>query len=150
MPMNDASAGPVEPVLPLLVAADLQDHLLMASRDLARLQDLLTHACQTLMQRFHQTAAGVAGLRAMPPGTAGTADTLDAMTQELHAAVVALQFEDMATQLIGHTHRRLRNCADQIARHAFNDDEPALVEPAPIRPNPVTQSEMDAGSVELF
>ena len=31
-----------------------------------------------------------------------------------------------------------------------DEDEDALVEDAPLRPNPVTQDEMDAGSIELF
>jgi hypothetical protein len=58
----------------------------------------------------------------------------------------------MATQLIAHTQRRLRNCADRIARDAMGDDEDgeAVVEDAPMRPNPVTQDEMDAGSIDLF
>ena len=51
-----------------------------------------------------------------------------------------------------HTTRRLRNCADRIARDTMGDDEDgvAMVAEAPLRPNPVTQDEMDAGSVELF
>ena len=71
---------------------------------------------------------------------------------ELGGAVVALQFQDMASQLIQHSHRRLRSCVDQLARQTFDDDEdgPAVFEEAPLRPNPVTQDEMDAGSVELF
>ena len=58
----------------------------------------------------------------------------------------------MASQLITHTNKRLRSCADQIARVAMGDDEEgvAVVEEAPLRPNPVTQDEMDAGSIELF
>jgi hypothetical protein len=67
--------------------------------------------------------------------------------------VTALQFQDMATQLIAHTNKRLRNCADQIARDALGDDDPdgaAVVDEAPMKPNPVTQDEVDAGSVELF
>jgi hypothetical protein len=55
--------------------------------------------------------------------------------------------------LIAHTNKRLRNCADQIARDALGDDDPdgaAVVEEGPLKPNPVTQDEMDAGSVELF
>ena len=34
----------------------------------------------------------------------------------------------------------------------MGDDEDgiALIEAAPLRPNPVTQDEMDAGSIELF
>ena len=66
--------------------------------------------------------------------------------------MTALQFQDMATQLIAHTNKRLRNCADQIARDALGDDEDgmAVVEDGPMKPNPVTQDEVDAGSVELF
>ena len=31
-----------------------------------------------------------------------------------------------------------------------DEDGEAVVESAPLRPNPVTQDEMDAGSIELF
>jgi hypothetical protein len=31
-----------------------------------------------------------------------------------------------------------------------DEDGAAVIEPPPLRPNPVTQDEMDAGSVELF
>ena len=72
--------------------------------------------------------------------------------RNLAAAVTALQFQDMASQLIIHTNRRLRNCADTLAREVMGDDEDgvAVIEVAPQRPNPVTQDEMDAGSIELF
>ena len=58
----------------------------------------------------------------------------------------------MASQLIAHTHQRLRNCADRIARETMGDDDEgeAVIEAPPARPNPVTQDEMDAGSIELF
>ena len=75
------------------------------------------------------------------------------MRHKLFKAVTALQFQDMATQLIAHTNQRLRSCADQIARDALGSDDPdgdAVVESVPLKPNPVTQDEMDAGSVELF
>jgi hypothetical protein len=67
-------------------------------------------------------------------------------------AVTALQFQDMSTQLIAHLQRRLRNCGDRLARDVMGDDEEgaAVIEEAPLRPNPVTQDEMDAGSIELF
>lgn len=69
--------------------------------------------------------------------------------------VTALQFQDMANQLIEHACNRLRSSADRIARDIMREDEdgleePAFVEEPPMRPNPVTQDEMDAGSVELF
>ena len=72
--------------------------------------------------------------------------------QTLASAITALQFQDMATQLIAHTAHRLRNCADRLARDAMGDDEDgeAVIDEMPLRPNPVTQDEMDAGSIELF
>ena len=72
--------------------------------------------------------------------------------QHLAGAVTALQFQDMASQLIAHTHKRLRTCADRLARDAMGDDDDGAPssKTAPLRPNPVTQDEMDAGSIELF
>ncbi len=56
------------------------------------------------------------------------------------------------SQVLDRIHRRLRNCVDQLALQSFADDDDAAAafEPPPLRPNPVTQDEMDAGSVELF
>ena len=70
----------------------------------------------------------------------------------IDTAVTALQFQDIASQLIAHTRKRLRHCADHLAAGAFDDegDGAAPIDEAPLRPNPVTQDEMDAGSVELF
>jgi hypothetical protein len=77
---------------------------------------------------------------------------LEQVRNHLACAVKALQFQDMASQLIAHTGARLRNCADRLARDAFVGDEDgeAVVDAAPLRANPVTQSEMDTGFVELF
>jgi hypothetical protein len=77
---------------------------------------------------------------------------MDDARRTLGGAITALQFQDMATQLIAHTTRRLRSCADRLANDAMGDDDEgvAYVEDMPLRPNPVTQDEMDAGSVELF
>ena len=143
MPQAQISA---EPALPLLLAADLQDHLMMASNDLDRLQRLLADTCDALMQRFHGAVGQLDGGNAIDAGTVRDVRRL------LGEAVTALQFQDMASQLIAHTHQRLRNCADQLARDAFGPDADGetVVAPAPLRPNPVTQDEMDAGSVELF
>jgi len=134
--------------LPLLAAVDLQDHLMTVSNDLDRLQTLLADACDALMQSFHGAVGHLRTLREAPAAP----HRFDAAMSELGGAVVALQFQDMASQLIQHSHRRLRSCVDQLARQAFVDDDdgPAVFEEAPLRPNPVTQDEMDAGSVELF
>jgi len=138
--------------LPLLAAADLQDHLMTASNDLERLQTLLADACNTLSQSFHGASDHIRALMDAPDATDGGAiDVFQGLMQHLGGAVTALQFQDLASQLINHTNLRLRSCADQIARVAMGDEDgEAIVLEAPARPNPVTQDEMDAGSIELF
>ncbi|HRP29781.1 MAG TPA: hypothetical protein PLG77_15225 [Burkholderiaceae bacterium] len=135
----------------LLAAVELQDHLNLVGNDLDRLQRLLADACITLLASFQEAHAafGAAEAQSAP---AATRSAIAEARRRLGAAVVALQFQDMASQLIEHSQRRLRSCADQIARDAMPDDDdgPAAVEEAPPHPNPVTQDEMDAGSVELF
>jgi hypothetical protein len=155
---GDASSLPQGSLSPpagltLATAADLQDHLMTATNDLDRLQTLLEDASDTLMHRFHNVMAEVQTLRNQwTPRPSDEPAALGAAMQQLAGAVTALQFQDMASQLLVHTSRRLRNCADQLARETMGDDEDgvAVVETAPLRPNPVTQAEMDAGSVELF
>jgi len=135
--------------MPFLAAADLQDHLMTATNDLDRLQTLLSDACDTLQAGFFGASAKLHDLRAAAsPDSA----TVDLAVAHLGSAVTALQFQDMASQLINHTRGRLRNCADRLARDAFAGDEDgeAAVEEAPLRPNPVTQSEMNTGFIELF
>jgi hypothetical protein len=136
----------------LLAAADLQDNLMMATNDLDRLQTLLAHACDELMHGFHGASTGIREYTDMPDRAAPATELFSGVMRHLGGAITALQFQDMASQLIAHTNQRLRNCADRIAREAMGDDEDgcAIVEDAPLRPNPVTQDEMDAGSVELF
>lgn len=138
--------------LSLLAAADLQDHLMTASNDLDRLQTLLEHACDALAQSFYGASEQLKALMKEGASAEGSTTIYPRLMEQLGTAVTALQFQDMASQLINHTNRRLRSCADQIARVAMGDDEDGLtvVEEAPTRPNPVTQDEMDAGSIELF
>ena len=144
---------PSEGTVPTLLAADLQDHLMTASNDLDRLQRLLADATTTLLQHFHGLSEQIERLREElnDPSTMD-ADTIERARRALGGAVIALQFQDMASQLIAHTHRRLRNCADRLAADTFgeSDEGGAVIAQAPLRPNPVTQDEMDAGSVELF
>jgi hypothetical protein len=153
MQMSDEFDPDLPAALPLLLAAELQDHLLTATNDLDRLQRLLTDASEELMGHFYGANSRLSALlrdaAALPH--VDTSALHEAM-QSLSGAVTALQFQDMASQLIDHTHRRLRSCADQLAREAMGSDPEgeAVVEDAPLRPNPVTQDEMDAGSVELF
>jgi hypothetical protein len=138
--------------LPLLVAADLQDNLLSATHDLDRLQSLLAQACDELMLGFHAATRHVRSFAEGASCDARLPELCGDVMRELSHAITALQFQDMASQLIAHTHKRLRNCADRIARETMGEDDegPAVIEEAPMRPNPVTQDEMDAGSIELF
>jgi uncharacterized protein YicC (UPF0701 family) len=146
--INSSIEAPAS-ALSLSVAADLQDHLMTACNDLDRLQDLLSGACDTLMYSFHGAAEHLIEHRRS--GGAELGQVLERVQHQLSSAVTALQFQDMTSQLIQHTHRRLRNCADRLACEVFaGDEDEGIVEQAPLRPNPVTQAEMDAGSIDLF
>ena len=149
----DSAADAPPGALPTLLAADLQDHLMTASNDLDRLQRLLADATTTLLQHFHGLSEQIAQLRhQLDSGRVVDPVAFEHALRWLSGAVIALQFQDMASQLITHTDRRLRSCADRLARDALADDDDGapLTMPAPLRPNPVTQDELDAGSVELF
>jgi hypothetical protein len=154
--MQTSEDNPPDPGggMPLMMAADLQDHLMVASNDLERLQRLLDDASQTLSGHFYAATHQITHmLRVAATLPDNDGNSLHTAMQELAGAITALQFHDMGTQLIAHTQRRLRNCADRIAADAMGDDDedgPAIIEDGPARPNPVTQDEMDAGSIELF
>lgn len=150
---NDTPAEAQAGGLPLMQAADLQDHLLVVSNDLDRLQRLLADAGDSLLAHFHGASSEMKRVQEIltaHPHMDG--DALKQALTHLAGAITAMQFQDMASQLIAHTTRRLRGCADRIASDALGADEDgeAVVEDMPLRPNPVTQDEMDAGSVELF
>jgi hypothetical protein len=133
--------------------ADLQDHLLIASTDLDRLQRLLHDASESLLIHFHHALVPMQQLMAQAATLSNDESrSLQHALQTLGSAVTALQFQDMATQLINHTTQRLRGCAYRLAGDLMGNDEDgaAVVAALPQRPNPVTQDEMDAGSIELF
>lgn len=149
MPDQDFRATTAEGAWPPPAAVDLQDHLMVASNDLERLQRLLGDAARTLLEHFtHACKHAAAALAPIDDD----AHPMHEVRAALGGAITALQFQDLASQLIAHTSRRLRNCADRLARDAMGDDVEGetLVEALPLRPNPVTQDEVDAGSVELF
>lgn len=137
-----------EPAVQLSVAmvAELQDSLMVVMHDLQRLDGLLAHTMDNLMERFDTANKALAEPSQM--------EALAVVRKNLHAAVTELQFQDMATQLIAHTTKVLQGCAFRLASESMGhepDEEAApFGELASERPNPVTQSEMDAGSVELF
>ncbi|TSE33355.1 hypothetical protein Ttaiw_00608 [Tepidimonas taiwanensis] len=149
-PRPDPKAVEDEPAVSIRVAAvaDLQDSLLVAMNDLKRLEGLLDHATVNLLDRFNRAIALVDALSAR-----GEDATVNELRQTLNQAVLELQFHDMATQLLVHTGKVLRGCAYLLAEQAMEPDEEevgSVVTYLPQKPNPVTQSEMDAGSIELF
>jgi hypothetical protein len=133
--------------LPVMLVAEVQDSLLVVVHDLARLDSLLAHTMENLMERFTTASAHLAdpALAASP--------ALDEVRNALHAAVTELQFQDLASQLISHTSKVLQGCAYRLASESMGQEDGEaipFVEEVPERPNPVTQDEMDAGSIELF
>lgn len=131
------------------VVADLQDHLLAASTDLERLIGLLADAAAQLMASFSAAHAHVGAGLESPQASAAIEKTLGALRSELAGAITALQFSDMATQLVDHSVRRIRSVADFLGSQVMAEDGAAPVTFVQ-RPCPVAQREMDAGSVELF
>ncbi len=106
--------------------------------DLERLKAMINDAGDKLLASFNQVSEiaprldGGAGERAQL-GAAGT------------SAVTAVQFQDMATQLTQHAQARLNaleRCLVQL-----EVDDPLL---ASTRMQPVRQSHVSAGSVDLF
>lgn len=154
-PSPPSTTGRAADRTPLLAATELQDHLLVATNDLDRLQRLLTDASEALIGHFHAAAGQMKILlreAAQRPDLDATA--LNVAMDHLAGAITSLQFQDMAFQLLTHTGRRLRGCADRLAADAMefegDNEEEAFLDTVPLTPNPVTQDEMDAGSVELF
>ncbi|MDT8992917.1 hypothetical protein RQP54_18730 [Curvibacter sp. APW13] len=147
MQSSMGSDAPSSVQLPVMLVADVQDSLLVVVHDLSRLDGLLAHTMENLMERFTSASASLAdpALQASPE--------LDLVRSTLRAAVTELQFQDMASQLITHTSKILQGCAYRLASESMGmEDGEAVpfVEEVPDRPNPVTQDEMDAGSIELF
>ena len=131
-----------------MVAAELQDSLLVVMRDLHRLEGLLNHATSNLLARFGEANV------LLSDTAADDSPTVVAARAALRNAVTELQFHDMASQLIVHTTQVLQGCAFRLAAETMGREDEELEAPVvamqPERPNPVTQSEMDAGSIELF
>ena len=158
--------------LPVMAVAELQDSLLVVMHDLQRLEGLLNQAGDNLLDRFTAANQGLIALAGGEPGA------LEQARNALQAAVTDLQFQDMASQLIVHTTKVVQGCAFRLAAEAMGHEEDEDAAPfgdpghdrrffsrsaeneelpgdeygnqIPDRPNPVTQSEMDAGSIELF
>lgn len=147
MQTNQSNAPSPAVLLPVMLVAELQDSLLVVVHDLKRLDGLLMHTMENLLVRFTSASENLAD-PLLPESK-----ELDIVRNMLRAAVTELQFQDMASQLISHTSKILQGCAYRLASESMGvEDGEAVpfVEDVPERPNPVTQDEMDAGSIELF
>ena len=134
---------------------DLQDHVVGVASDLERLQQLLADASGALLRAWAEASACLALQASAEPAVRAAAEALA-------RSAPALQFDDLASQLLAHGGQRLRHCADRLAELAFDGDprdpdpaddagaEFALVAPPPGRPSPVGHDRLDIGSVELF
>ncbi len=119
----------------------------MVVHDLNRLDGLLAHTMENLMLRFSSALSHLESA-----AQAGGAD-LGPARGAMSAAVIELQFQDIASQLIAHSTKTLQGCAYRLAAESMGSEDGEavpFVEDMPQRPNPVTQDEMDAGSIELF
>ena len=133
--------------MPVMLVAEVQDSLLVVVHDLSRLDGLLAHTMEKLMERFTFASANLAHPSLM------ASQELEQVRSALRSAVTELQFQDMASQLISHTSKIWQGCAYRLASESMGSEDGEavpFVEEVPERPNPVTQDEMDAGSVELF
>jgi hypothetical protein len=134
---ESADARRPEPDLSTSERVDLRLQLIAAADDLERLQALLRDACDSLLLCF----AGVSdGVRDLCDG-ADVGGPAQALQAELSGVVVALQFQDLAQQLIAHTRGHLQRCAEDL-----HFTMPGALRQA----GPVTQQAMHAGSVDLF
>ena len=135
--MSDQQREEVSGAVTARLAADMQDELLAAGTELERLERLLADAVDQF-GRAHALSADISDPR--QPALAG----------ELRAALTALQFQDMASQLIAHARRRLASVADCLGNAAIGGEEEGCEVQWVNRACPVAQRAVDAGSVELF
>jgi hypothetical protein len=108
--------------------------------DLARLTVLISDAGDKLLGSFNQVAS-------IAPKVAAQAQDRAALAAAIGSAVTALQFQDMATQLTQHAQRRLAQLEKALSTLAAEADDPLA---APTRMQPVRQTGMGAGSIDLF
>jgi hypothetical protein len=118
---------------------DAAQECALIEADLERLKALINDAGERLLISFNQVAA------VLPSLAAGDVQRRQ-VVEAVHAAVTALQFQDMATQLTGHAQRRLSVLEERL--RSLSDEAARSLQM--IQPHPVRQVEMTAGSIDLF
>jgi hypothetical protein len=107
--------------------------------DLERLKALVNDAAGRLLGSFNEIVE-------LEPHTQRNLEERARVQEAIGAAVTALQFQDMATQLTGHAQRRLA-ALENCLRELYGD---SVGGPLLQHTQPVRQAEMSAGSVDLF
>jgi hypothetical protein len=114
-----------------------------ADRDMVRLEQLISQAAQTLLESF---AAIDRRWHAIPVDGPG------AIAEEVNRAVAALQFQDLATQLLGHARKRIAVADEGLKKLTIlplTGEAPDWGAP-PELSAPVGHANLDTGSVDLF
>ena len=107
--------------------------------DLERLKALVNDAAGRLLGSFNEIVS-------MEERTARSLEERERVASAIGVAVTALQFQDMATQLTGHAQRRLL-ALEACLRSQYGDNTVGgLLD----HHQPVRQTEMSSGSIDLF
>ena len=117
--MQQSLTTPAAPAvqMPVMLVAEVQDSLLGVVHDLSRLDGLLAHTMENLMERFTSASANLEDPALM------NSRELDSVRSTLRAAVTELQFQDMASQLIIHTSKILQGCAYRLASESKRSED---------------------------
>jgi hypothetical protein len=107
--------------------------------DLERLKKLIADAGDRLLASFNEVGD-------LAPRLASDDRQRERLSGAIGAAVTALQFQDMATQITAHAQRRLGALQETLRANSAADDLCMLANDA----HPVDQAEMSAGSIDLF
>ncbi len=107
--------------------------------DLERLKSLVNEAAGRLLGSFNEFAS--LEDRAMRDD-----EERRRVSSAIGTAVMALQFQDMATQLTGHAQRRLAALETRLRSMYGDNAMGGLLD----HPHPVRHAEMSAGSIDLF
>ncbi len=81
--------------IPVMTVAELQDSLMIVMNDLHRLEGLISHAAENLLDRFTVANQGIAAVKRDP---VNTASDLQQIGHALQSAVTELQFQDIPTR----------------------------------------------------
>lgn len=130
----------------LLALCESQSTALRA--ELARLDSLIDDAGNRLLASFVAMQDAIEG--ASLNGTVPATQLLDTLAPAVSEAIGALQFQDLARQLIGHAAERVGAIEDGVERLLVPGLEAECNLTLPRNAGPVAQQSMAGGSIELF